>query len=216
MFGAWEYVFHDGSKDARLVDAFRHLHPDQVTRSWYGRSGNGFRFGRISVTSGHIHRIVACDCHHEAREAGPTDHAVMTLRLDLTRPSRTVVFPRSADSCPCAGATVGVSAMPVPENGPLPARVGVPDRSALPLRPGVHTTSETHVFETPGCLVERRDTPSTPFLEAVMHPLPAPVPAPLPVSAQPTPAVPQTVTAPLVRRTADDFRSARPDTRWGA
>lgn len=87
VFGAWEYAFYDSFKDANLTDAFRHLHPNQTAHSWYGRSGNGFRFDHIFITSGHTRQIVACDYHHEAREDGLTDHAVMTLQLDLTRPS---------------------------------------------------------------------------------------------------------------------------------
>ncbi|MEU3290652.1 endonuclease/exonuclease/phosphatase family protein, partial [Streptomyces longwoodensis] len=44
VFGNWEYAFYDSFKAAGLTDAFRHLHPDEVAHSWFGRSGNGFRF----------------------------------------------------------------------------------------------------------------------------------------------------------------------------
>ncbi|KOT46743.1 endonuclease [Streptomyces caelestis] len=83
VFGDWEYDFYDSFQAAGLTDAFRHLHPDEVTHSWFGRSGNGFRFDHLFVSTPHAERILACDYHQEAREVGLTDHAVMTLRLGL-------------------------------------------------------------------------------------------------------------------------------------
>lgn len=83
MFGNWEYDFHDSYQAAGLTDAFRHLHPDEVAHSWFGRSGNGFRFDHLFVSTPHAEHVLACNYHQEAREAGLTDHAVMTLRLGL-------------------------------------------------------------------------------------------------------------------------------------
>lgn len=84
VFGEWEYTFYDSFEDAGLADAFRHLHPDEVAHSWFGLTGNGFRFDHLFVSTPHAKRVLACDYHHEAREAGLTDHAVMTLRLGLS------------------------------------------------------------------------------------------------------------------------------------
>ncbi|GAA1017193.1 endonuclease/exonuclease/phosphatase family protein [Streptomyces thermogriseus] len=81
VFGAWEYAFYDSFQTAGLTDAFRHLHPDKIAHSWYGRTGNGFRFDHLFVSTPHADQILACDYHHQAREAGLTDHAVMTLRF---------------------------------------------------------------------------------------------------------------------------------------
>ncbi|MFJ9574587.1 endonuclease/exonuclease/phosphatase family protein [Streptomyces bacillaris] len=83
VFGKWEYDFYDSFEAAGLTDAFRHLHPDKIAHSWFGRTGNGFRFDHIFVSARHVARVLACDYHQEAREAGLTDHAVMTLRLGL-------------------------------------------------------------------------------------------------------------------------------------
>ncbi|MEU7028898.1 endonuclease [Streptomyces sp. NPDC046275] len=87
VFGAWEYAFYDSFQAAGFTDAFRHLHPDKIAHSWYGRSGNGFRFDHLFVSSAHADQVLACDYHQEAREAGLTDHAVMTLRLAVAQPS---------------------------------------------------------------------------------------------------------------------------------
>lgn len=83
VFGEWEYTFHDSFQAVGLIDAYRRLHPDKVDHSWYGHTGNGFRFDHLFVSTPHADRILACDCHQEAREAALTDHAVMTLCLDL-------------------------------------------------------------------------------------------------------------------------------------
>ncbi|MEU5662097.1 endonuclease/exonuclease/phosphatase family protein [Streptomyces longwoodensis] len=84
VFGAWEYAFYDSFRAAGLTDAFRHLHPDGIAHSWFGRSGNGFRFDHLFVSTPHVDRVLACDYHQEAREVGLSDHAVMTLRLSLS------------------------------------------------------------------------------------------------------------------------------------
>ncbi|GHE71226.1 endonuclease [Streptomyces lavendulocolor] len=89
VFGAWEYAFYDSFQAAGLTDAFRHLHPDKIAHSWYGRSGNGFRFDHIFVSTAHVTQVLACDYHQEAREAGLTDHAVMTVHFRLPGPAET-------------------------------------------------------------------------------------------------------------------------------
>jgi exodeoxyribonuclease-3 len=89
VFGAWEYAFYDSFQAAGLTDAFRHLHPDLAAHSWYGRTGAGFRFDHVFVSTPHVTHVVACDYHSQAREAGLTDHAVMTLCLGLPATSGT-------------------------------------------------------------------------------------------------------------------------------
>lgn len=83
VFGEWEYAFYDSFQAAGLIDAFRRLRPDEVAHSWFGLTGNGFRFDHLFVSTTHAERVLTCDYHQEAREAGLTDHAVMTLRLGL-------------------------------------------------------------------------------------------------------------------------------------
>ncbi|MBY8887284.1 endonuclease [Streptomyces sp. PTM05] len=87
VFGTWEYDFYNAFPASGFTDAFRHLHPEQTAHSWYGRSGNGFRFDHIHLTRTHAAQITACDYHHEPRENGLSDHAAMTLQLRLSGPS---------------------------------------------------------------------------------------------------------------------------------
>ncbi|MFC5658437.1 hypothetical protein [Streptomyces nogalater] len=57
--------------------------PTRRPTSWYGLTGAGFRFDHVFVSTPHMSHVAACDYHQQAREAGLTDHAVMTLRLGL-------------------------------------------------------------------------------------------------------------------------------------
>ncbi|MYR57088.1 hypothetical protein GTY54_12890 [Streptomyces sp. SID625] len=83
VFGTWEYAFYVSFQEAGLTDAFRHLHPDKLAHSWYGRTGAGLRFDHVFVSTRHIDQALASDYHQEAREAALTDHAVMSLCLGL-------------------------------------------------------------------------------------------------------------------------------------
>ncbi|MFF4715256.1 hypothetical protein ACFY2V_28280 [Streptomyces eurythermus] len=83
VFGAWESAFYDSFQAAGLTDAFRHLHPHTIAHSWYRLTGAGFRFDHVFVSTPNVGQVLACDYDREAREAGLTDHAVMTLRLGL-------------------------------------------------------------------------------------------------------------------------------------
>lgn len=99
VFAEWEYAFYDAFQAASLTDSFRHLHPDKVAHSWYGRTGSGFRFDHLFVSTPHADQVLACDYHQEAGEAGLTDHAVMTLRLGLPAASGKRGEGSAASSC---------------------------------------------------------------------------------------------------------------------
>lgn len=86
VFGRWEYAFYDSFKHAGYVDAFRHLHPKQIDHSWYGRSGNGFRFDHIFISSTHTGLLLSCQYDQSPRTNQLSDHAAMTLKLQLTTP----------------------------------------------------------------------------------------------------------------------------------
>lgn len=82
-FRTWEYSFYSSFLKAGLVDAFRHLHPDDVEHSWFSPRGNGYRYDHTFVTADHADRIRLCQYVHEPRELGLTDHSAMLLRLGL-------------------------------------------------------------------------------------------------------------------------------------
>jgi exonuclease III len=89
VFGAWEYDFYRSFTSAGLADAYRLLHPHTAGHSWYGRSGQGYRFDHAFITRQHSSQVHTCDYIHEPRQLGLTDHAAMTLTADLNNhPSR--------------------------------------------------------------------------------------------------------------------------------
>jgi exonuclease III len=87
VFGDWEYDFYRSFTSAGLADAYRLLHPGTAGHSWYGRSGQGYRFDHAFVTGQYSSQVRACDYLHASRQLGLTDHAAMTLTVDLNQPS---------------------------------------------------------------------------------------------------------------------------------
>lgn len=89
VFGEWEYDFYRAFGRAGFDDAFRVIEPTMMDYSWFGRPSaegerNGYRFDHAFVSRAHRTAIVACGYDHSVRTAGLTDHAAMTLTLDLT------------------------------------------------------------------------------------------------------------------------------------
>ncbi|MFD8560644.1 endonuclease/exonuclease/phosphatase family protein [Streptosporangium canum] len=80
VFGRWEYDFYTAFTDAGYGDAFRHLHPDTVDHSWYGRrSGAGYRFDHTFCSP--IGAVTTCFYLHQPRTTGLSDHAAMTATI---------------------------------------------------------------------------------------------------------------------------------------
>jgi exodeoxyribonuclease-3 len=87
VFGAWEYDFYRAFLQAGFVDCFRHLNPCTLDHSWFGRSGSGYRFDHLFITSEHARLVARCSYLHEARIGGLSDHAAMGV-LVRTDPDR--------------------------------------------------------------------------------------------------------------------------------
>ncbi|MEW2548973.1 endonuclease/exonuclease/phosphatase family protein [Streptomyces sp. NPDC047002] len=87
VFGRWECAFYNAFAQAGFTDAFRHLHPEAVEHSWFGRSGQGFRFDHAFTTAGHAPLVEACAYDQTPRTKRLTDHAAMTLTLALPAPA---------------------------------------------------------------------------------------------------------------------------------
>lgn len=83
VYGEWEYDFYRSFAGAGLVDAFRVLHPMQAGHSWFGRSGQGYRFDHAFVTARHGAQVRGCSYDHRPVEAGLSDHAALALVLDV-------------------------------------------------------------------------------------------------------------------------------------
>jgi exodeoxyribonuclease-3 len=83
VFGDWEYRFYTDFAAHGLVDTFRQMHPQLIEHSWFGRSGNGYRFDHIFMTRQHRRLLRSCRYLHQPRRTGLSDHAAMTTTLAL-------------------------------------------------------------------------------------------------------------------------------------
>ena len=64
-----------------MHDAFRHLHGEVETYSWFSHQGNGYRYDHIYVHEDLLPIVSACDYLHQAREDKLSDHSPMVLSL---------------------------------------------------------------------------------------------------------------------------------------
>jgi exodeoxyribonuclease-3 len=85
IFQRFEYDFYRALTDQHgLVDAFRHLHPDQHDHSWIGRTGDGYRYDHAHATKDLATELSVCEYIHEPRLTRLSDHAALTVRLTRT------------------------------------------------------------------------------------------------------------------------------------
>lgn len=82
VFGSWEYDFYDAFEKSGYGDAFRHAHPGQTDHSWFGRSGNGYRFDHIFCSR--LDAVRECRYLHEPRAAGLSDHSAMIATIAVS------------------------------------------------------------------------------------------------------------------------------------
>lgn len=81
VFGEWEYVFYKTFTNGTLVDAYRLLYPNLNEYSWFGRSGDGYRFDHFFVSENISSHIKECHYLHEPRLSKLSDHSAMSLEL---------------------------------------------------------------------------------------------------------------------------------------
>lgn len=83
VFGEWEYEFYRSFATAGLTDAYRAMKPHAAEHSWFGRSGDGYRFDHAFITTSHSAQLRDCSYLHSAIEQGLTDHAAMSLTVTV-------------------------------------------------------------------------------------------------------------------------------------
>jgi exodeoxyribonuclease-3 len=66
-----------------LVDAYAQCSPNEQAYSWIGRTGDGYRYDYFHVGRELGSRTRTCRYLHETRDQRLTDHAAVTLTLDL-------------------------------------------------------------------------------------------------------------------------------------
>lgn len=66
-----------------FADAHQRCAPDEQAYSWIGRTGDGYRYDYFHVGKGLAERIKSCDYLPETHERRLTDHAAVTLTLNV-------------------------------------------------------------------------------------------------------------------------------------
>ena len=65
----------------KLNDAFRLLNPTINDHSWFGRSGNGYRFDHFFVSGDIKPKILSCNYIHQPRINKLSDHSIMLMKI---------------------------------------------------------------------------------------------------------------------------------------
>ena len=82
-FRRWEYDAFDDLLGLGLVDAHDLLAPGQQVHSWIGRHGDGYRYDYGFVSKDLGQHVRSCDYVHEPRINGLSDHAAVSMTVDL-------------------------------------------------------------------------------------------------------------------------------------
>jgi exodeoxyribonuclease-3 len=85
-FLPFEYQFLDALVGLGLTEAHRHLHPGIQVHSWYGRGGNGYQFDYFHTGPALTGLVDGCSYVQEPRERGLSDHAAVTLTVNVGTP----------------------------------------------------------------------------------------------------------------------------------
>jgi exodeoxyribonuclease-3 len=87
-FLPFEYGLLEALAAHGFVDAHEHCAPGEQPYSWIGRTGDGYRYDYFHVGHQLTKRITGCAYLHETREQRLTDHAAVTLTLDVNAMQR--------------------------------------------------------------------------------------------------------------------------------
>lgn len=80
-FLPFEFGLLDSLRSRGLADAFETTSPGVQAYSWIGRTGDGYRYDYLHVTTALTSLIGGCDYVHETRQLKLSDHAALTLTL---------------------------------------------------------------------------------------------------------------------------------------
>lgn len=91
FFSEFEYDFYRRlTAECGLLDAFRHLHPDLIEHSWVGRTGDGYRYDHLHLSTDLVPTLIDCDYLHQPRIDRLTDHSGVTARLAIDAGARLI------------------------------------------------------------------------------------------------------------------------------
>lgn len=83
IFEAWEYDFYRKMSELKLHDAFRAINPDAKEYSWFGRTGNGYRYDHCFVSGDLISNVRECYYLHGPRLKKLSDHSGLAVVISF-------------------------------------------------------------------------------------------------------------------------------------
>lgn len=82
-FLPFEYGLLETLEATGYVDTYASLYPGEQAHSWIGRTGDGYRYDYIHAGPALADRVTDCRYLHETRDSKLTDHAALTVTLDV-------------------------------------------------------------------------------------------------------------------------------------
>ncbi|MGH3922079.1 MAG: hypothetical protein ACRDTT_04275, partial [Pseudonocardiaceae bacterium] len=83
-----------------FLDAHELCHPGSQVYSWIGRTGDGYRYDYFHVACRLRSHVGGCTYLHDTREGRLTDHAAVTLQLQISDITRLDTIDPSESSTP--------------------------------------------------------------------------------------------------------------------
>jgi exodeoxyribonuclease-3 len=81
-FRSWEYEALAAIRECGLVEAFSELYPDSTAYSWYGRTGDGYRYDYGFVSRSLVGRLHDCEYVDMPRTLGISDHSGLLMTIE--------------------------------------------------------------------------------------------------------------------------------------
>jgi exodeoxyribonuclease III len=82
-FLSFEFDLLDSLHTRGLVDVYERLSPGVQAHSWIGRTGDGYRYDYLHASEGIARLATSCGYVHETRDQRLTDHAAVTMTLQV-------------------------------------------------------------------------------------------------------------------------------------
>jgi exodeoxyribonuclease-3 len=80
-FRSWEYDALAAIRDCGLVEGFSHLYPDEQAYSWFGRTGDGYRYDYGFLSQPLLTRLRKCEYIDTPRREGLSDHSGLLMTI---------------------------------------------------------------------------------------------------------------------------------------
>jgi exodeoxyribonuclease III len=81
-FRSWEYDALVAIRDCGLVEGFAHLYPDERAYSWFGRTGDGYRYDYGFLSKSLLTRLRDCEYIDATRQLGLSDHSGLLMIIE--------------------------------------------------------------------------------------------------------------------------------------